>query len=247
MYFFEAKSEIKSPKHAYILATAGLIIVLTYKLWKYFLRRGIDPIIDYYAYEAGATCFRVLGTLMGLFLIRWAYTKPRAQLKIGNHLIGFVNILIIIPLFFLFRSQYFVFALNTWHFGIELFFNFFVGTFEELMFRGALFASLFYFLGVARAALLSSLIFSLWHLDVTTDVSSLFFMFLYGVFDCYCYYLGATLLSLSIFHFLWDQVRYGIQWQGYFESNEVTQMMGLYSLVAVIIILLITKKLEKRS
>lgn len=248
--FLNNSVQFKSDHHARALIFSSICIVLIYKLWKFFLRAVlyVDPVNDYYAWEFYSTLYRVFGVGLGIWLIRWGYTNYSDQFGVGSRTLSAINILIIIPLYFLFRTCYFDFSIQMQPFLYEIFFNFFTGAFEELMFRGLLFASLVYFWGIARAAILSSFIFSIWHLDVTTQISSLIFIFIFGMFLSYCYHLGASLLSLSIFHFLWDQVRYGVSWVN---SDSISENIDAYLCVlgglALIALLQYTKIVERRA
>lgn len=70
---------------------------------------------------------------------------------------------------------------------------------------------------------------------------------MFGIFVSYEYALGASLLSLSLLHFLWDQVRYGISWtaKGDF-ANDLGLEMTLYLVFFVALIFLVSKALASR-
>lgn len=162
MAIFDAKFELKSSQHATAIGVAGGALALAYKFYKFTLtpRLHITP-NDYYLWEQHCTYFRIFGSIVGLALLFWAYARPHHQLKMGHRPLFFINIFLLVPFYFFFRQQYFKASLSSSAFIPELFFNSFTGVFEELVFRGCLFASMAYFRGVGRAAVVSSLFFSL--------------------------------------------------------------------------------------
>ena len=244
----DPKLHIRSAFHAKALVLAGILMSVTYKIGKYLLwsEFKIDPTDDYYEWQFYCTVYRILGAVFGFMLIRWAYSNFEREIKLGNPTLFTINLLLIIPLLFVLRAHYFDYTIVPIHFYWELFFNSFTGLFEEAAFRGMLFAGLAYFTGISRAAFISSFIFSIWHLDTTTNINSLLIIFILGMFDSYSYYLGASLMSLSLFHFLWDQVVLGIDWNPISNISEnFNPVLAITLAMTFVVLWLNSKKLEK--
>jgi membrane protease YdiL (CAAX protease family) len=97
-------------------------------------------------------------------------------------------------------------------FSWELPINLFTGISEEFVFRGMIFIGLWKFLGRWKALLISSFYFAIWHYDVTQDLLGLTAIFFAGCFFSLAFSSGASLLTLSIFHFVYDQIHFGLIW-----------------------------------
>ena len=211
------------------LLTIGMAGIVLYKIWKKLSMAlplfGTD---DLYIFSQSAfTIYRIFATILGLFLIKKYYSNYKKEFQFDNFLI--FNLFIVLPIYFFTRYLIFNFKFSINIFLTEIPFNFFTGTFEEIFFRALIMIGLLKFMKPIWAILTSALIFSLWHYDVILYWPDYFLIFLWGVYAGLCYQRGASLLSLSLFHFLWDQVFFGFYW-------EIPPGVSINKLVAVLAI-----------
>ena len=115
------------------------------------------------------------------------------------------------------------------------FFYIAVGFWEEFAFRGLIFTALCRILSFKPALITSSIYFSLWHFDVYTNSIAFIEAFLISSVFTTFYYLGVSLLSLSIIHFLWDQVHFGFFWHNSHSSNLYDLVKPTYELAFVLL------------
>ena len=127
----------------------------------------------------------------------------------------------------------FNFSFNWVHFIFELFFNLTTGTFEEVFFRGLILIGLSQYLKPFQSIILTSAIFSLWHYDVVSHPIEYLNIFIWSLYAGYCFLNGASLLSLALFHFFWDQIIFGFYWDNVLDISPY-----LTSLLIIIFILI---------
>lgn len=193
----------------------GLIVVIIYKIWKHLVLGFSANHLEfsgYYFEQIYFNVFRISASILGVVLIKKNYKDFKACWTIGNKKIFICNIFFIIPLYFISRYAMFDFSFKLINFSLELFFNFFTGTFEEIFFRGIILVGISQYLKPGKSILLTSVIFALWHYDVVFHPVYFLSIFIWSMFAGICFLNGASLLSLIIFHFLWDQVYFGFGW-----------------------------------
>jgi len=194
----------------------GVFFTLAYKGFKFYLREsiGLDPSEDYQLYEGLSTGFRFLNSCVGVGFCIWYFRTPRKLFAVDWNKLGLMAALF--PLtFFILKLRFFglpVFELR--RFFLEIPINLFTGISEEFVFRGMILFGLMHYMGKWKAIIFSSLYFMLWHYDVVQLPLPLFAIFLASVFFCVVFVKGASLLTLSIVHFLYDQIHYGLGWEG---------------------------------
>lgn len=217
----------------------SVVLCMTYKVWKLINRAYLhnDPIADYIQYEEFNTIYRFLGTLIGFWLIRIYYQSSQDTFRLIHSWKSFL-VEILYPVGF--GLMVFVIDDVEWHwfrFKTELPFNFFTGFFEEFAMRGLLFVGLLQLLGLRKAILTSSLLFSLWHYDVYQQLESYISTFLVGVIMATLYAEGSSLVSLALNHFVWDQFAYGFERsQTPFSIKWFGWVLVLYDLLWVVVV-----------
>ncbi len=193
----------------------GLVLLVIYKIWKWFLRAALDlhPIADYMVYEGLSTIFRFVGAVASIILVLRYYKIKDAlfNLKKWDPNIKFIIFFIIgkILLFFVFHNAV---VKGSSSVMFEFVVNFIVGFWEEFSFRGLLLVGFVSFMGPKKALILSSLIFSLWHFDVSHYVIDFVSLFFWGIIFGALYITGSSLVILSIMHFIWDWIFFSFEW-----------------------------------
>lgn len=205
---------IKSKKHAQALILAGILIFMGYKGWKLLgiSSFGISSLSNYYEYQTYLTYYRIAASFMALGVIYKCVSGFKNIFTVGNKKVLALNFLFLI-FFFLLRyltTEIGLFPIQA--VSYEVFFNFFTGTFEEFVFTGMIFFPLTFFISPFRAALITSVTFSLWHIDVTNSYSNLIWIALFSMYIRYSFQRGSSLMALALFHFLWDQIFFGFVW-----------------------------------
>lgn len=209
-------SKLKEEANAKHLLILGLIVIILYKVWKNFIIGFHDSSsslgVYYYFDQTGFSVYRALASALGLFLIQKNYVNFKAEFLIGHKKIALLNIfslVLFLGLNLTFKGG-FIFRIS--HFSKELFFNFLTGSFEEIIFRGILLVVFARYFRPMKSIFISSLLFSLWHYDVVSSGFEYVIIFLWSCVTGLSYYVGASLLSLIIVHFLWDQIHFGFYW-----------------------------------
>lgn len=239
----------KSKKHAIIAVILGVFITLAYKLWKSYLRNsmGLDPQTDYYSYEMMNTVLRYLGAVLSFVFCYKLYScrsliyqnlNQKAQILPVAYLFGYILLQIII----LEKPT------SSWgKFNFELFVNFAVGFWEEFAFRGIIFAGLCSLISFNKAIVLSSLYFSLWHIDVYSSPGAFAMLFFAGVVFASLFSLGTSLVTVSLIHFLWDQFHFAVTWRGG-DFLLFEKAISVYQLLfALVMFWLANKKITKKQ
>lgn len=195
----------------------SVAVLMIYKIWKFFILQLVSngTANTHYTFEQYSfTAYRILATVAGLLFLKAAYKNFKSEFRIGNGRIFLINIFFLLPLFLNFHLFLLIFNFNWLRFRDEMFFNLFVATFEEILFRGIFLVALTQYYKPFQAILISAIFFAFWHIDVYQNFSSLAFIFLWGLYAAMCFQFGASLLSLILFHFLWDQIVFGLFWGG---------------------------------
>lgn len=237
--------ELKSRKHAWIVLLVSIAALLSYKLWKAYLRDGLslDPTDNYLEYETYSTAFRALNSILAVAFSFWAFSKRSRLTGIGNRMV-FIILLIYVATYPLLRLLFYSSdtpSLN--QFLTELPFNIFTGISEEFLFRGMMLAGLWYLSKFWIAAILSSLFFSFWHLDVTNVPLDLINLFFASMVYCLGFQAGVSLFVLSIIHFAWDQIHFGFPW---ISNGSNLYMYTLILLqISFIVVIFKSRRLEK--
>ncbi len=219
--------------------------ILFYKLYKrYILSIGYDlECDDYCAYLFDQKMFTVYRAILGLSGLFLAYKCKLLVTKINNLSFTLVSYFLLLPYLF-FSTLYFSsvsFMPN--EFFNDLFFNLFTGIYEEVFFRILLFGILRRHLSVLKSAIISSLVFSFWHLDVSSGPMFLFFVFSFGMYAALAMTKKVSGIELIMFHFVWDQVMFGLTWSGL--TTEVSEMFHLVLSVVVWVAAAILFKLNR--
>ena len=174
----------------------------------------MNPIEGYLSFQLYCSFFRALSICLGSVVLSLVYrVNTDSFLGIKSK----VGILFLPYLIFYFAIHLLSFTpslLKLEYFLYEIFFNIFVGFFEEIIFRGLIFLGLYRWLGFWRASLITSFLFALWHLDVISDKLDYIYLFTFSIVFCLAMAKGVSLLILSIVHFLIDQIHYGLIWKG---------------------------------
>jgi membrane protease YdiL (CAAX protease family) len=177
-------------------------------------------------------------SFVGLLIIKKYFKKFKQEFKIGNFNIFILNAVFLVAYFFSrYLLQNFKFYISS--FKLEIFFNFFTGTFEEIFFRGIILVGIAQYLKPVPSILLSAFLFAIWHYDVVNYPFEYFHLFAWGVYAGFCYLYGSSLLSLSLFHFLWDQIYFGLDWGGVDKSLNFFLINNIFFLTVFFIITLI--------
>lgn len=239
-YSFEMLKKYKNVQDSSKLLILGIAGIILYKVWKKVSMAF--PLIEtdnFYLYSQSLnTVYRILATVIGFIFIKKYFCDYKRELRLDRFLL--INALLVIPLYFLSRYMLFSFGFKFNSFLIEIPFNFFTGTFEEILFRAFIMIGLMRFMKPIWAILLSSLLFSLWHYDVVGYWPEYILIFLWGVYAGLSYLWGASLLSLCLFHFLWDQVFFGFSWE-FPQGVSSEKLMAIEALAEmVLLVLLIT-------
>jgi len=211
---FTSKLNYFSTNHLVLIY--GILGISLYKVWKYivshfFIQDGSS--FTYYEEQIFFTLYRMIASLVGIFLLKKFFRTFKDEWFFGEKKYYISNLFIIIPLWFLMHYQVNNFSFRPFHFTGELFFNFFTGTFEEIFFRGLILVGLSQYFAPLKSTIIASALFSIWHYDVTHLAGDFINIFLFGVYAGLCYLNGASLFSLILFHFLWDQVVFGFGWK----------------------------------
>jgi membrane protease YdiL (CAAX protease family) len=224
----------KSKKHALWSFILCIIIILTYKYYKFFIRQNFLPKgQSYIVAETYYTFFRVFSSILGIAICSWAYktVRPMFKREYKSYWLFFFFYLGSYFLLKFFGHDFATYSIKT--FSWEVFFNLFTGISEEYLFRGLLLGGIAYFIGTFKAAILSSFIFTIWHIDVTQDPLKLTSIFFFSLMFSQGYRAGYSLFGLAIIHFVIDQIHFGFKWTNEFEYFS-------YSVILLNIITIIT-------
>jgi membrane protease YdiL (CAAX protease family) len=231
----DVNSIFKSKRHAQILVGAGILLIIAFKFWKFYLRSymGLDPSADYLLYETLSTIFRALNSIFGIALCVWGYAQFKTYSKGINRsaqLIFFVYPIAYFLIRYIFNN-----LIGAPNFSAELVFNVFTGISEEFLFRGMILAGLWQLIGFWPGAILSSTIFSAWHFDVGGDAFNYLSLFFASLVYSFGFASGVGLITLSMVHFIGDQIFYGLQWGS---ATSIAEKCVVILLDVAIIILL---------
>ena len=206
----------KSKPHALFALFFGCVFAIAYKMWKHYLLTSLklDPETNYYNFQFLCTVFRVATTLLSCSIAIFLFRKFRALWTRSNS--EMLLVLSLYPIaFFIFKNLALTLDETPLrHFGYELFFNFFAGTSEELIFRALILTALWNFLSFWQAAILSSALFSAFHYDVVSGYWDYLFLFSWSLVFSVAFAGRVGLLALCMIHFLWDQIHFGLIWSG---------------------------------
>lgn len=223
----------ESNKKANLAIFISVFMALAYKGWKWYLRNkmGLDPSLDYLTYEVYSTGFRYFGAFVCLVSAYFLHVSKDNLLK-GQGMFFYLP-LILFPIGYLvIKSQILDFSFSSIRFLQELPINLAVGFWEEGAFRALLFAGLCRHMKVSFALIVSGVLFSAWHFDVYSNLWAFVEIFL--ISSCYTliYVLGASVLQLSLLHFVWDQIHFGLVW-GHGTQGHV---IHFYELVVLLVL-----------
>lgn len=198
------------PTSDYFCLFLGISIAFIYKFWKVLCRKYTNGFFDD---QILFSFFRILSSLGIVFYIR----KYRADFirffKLSDNFksLSFIfvySLVVFVNLYLDFKGFNFDFKV----FRFEFFNNFFVGIFEELVFRCLIFLSLRSLLGLKWSMFLSSLIFSFWHYDVVEVSMDYLSIFLFGILASLLLERGFSLIYLILTHALYDTIFLGFLW-----------------------------------
>lgn len=220
-------------KKANLAICISLFMALAYKGWKWYLRNklGLSPTQDYLTYEIFSTGFRYFGAFVCLFSAYILHARKDNLLKEQGKFIYIPLILFPLGCFAL-KSQIQEVSFSAIMFLQELPINLAVGFWEEGAFRALLFAGMCRYMKVPWALIISGILFSAWHLDVYSNPWAFIEIFLISGSFTLFYVLGASILQLSLIHFIWDQIHFGLIWEGGVQSNAI----HLYEFVFLILL-----------
>jgi membrane protease YdiL (CAAX protease family) len=230
MEVIQFQEVIKSKKHAVIGIIICLVTILIYKYFKYYMRNFyLSQEESYLIKETAYTLFRAFSSIIGVMTCWWSYKSVKFMVK-KDKLPVWTFYTIFLVIYFILKILCYKFDFHSiTTFAYEGFFNIFTGISEEYLFRGLLMAGLAYLMNVHLAIFLSSFIFTIWHIDVVQSYYSLIDIMAFSYVFSYAYRKGHSLFSLSIFHFLIDQIHFGFSWKmGFFIYD--------YLLVALLVI-----------
>lgn len=226
-----------------ILLVLGLGLAISYKLFKVYINQLVanDPsitgLIKYQTQQSGYTLFRALASIAGIIIVVKTYKNPREQFKFKqSKWPEFLGAMLVI--YFLIKTIFYSgpIRIDSFYY-LEAVFNFFTGFSEEFVFRGIIMISLIKLLKKdILAIIISASVFSIWHWDVFNGFWHFIDLGIMGLFFGYAFYAGCSLLNLSLFHFLWDQVYFGFVWGdlsrttniGYFITMQVFILTATY-------------------
>ena len=218
----------------------SLFAIVAYKLWKYFLREEwlLDPKLDYVEYEAWSTMFRGINTVVGVAGAWWVLYGPRVQFRLTwgraswvvlGYTISYVAIKAI--------SSVGSFHLQGFLYEVPV--NLLTGLSEEFLFRGLLLVGVARVAGVRVGFIVSAIVFTLFHFDSHATVVGFTHVALAGILYALAFWRGASLLMLSLLHFLWDQIHFGLRWES--THPAVNDLLVLAVTTAAIILVLKSK------
>jgi len=230
---------LKRDKNKIALLVIAIILFVVYKLWKFFFIErfmGVLPYEHYYGHQFLLTIYRVIATIIGSLIFFKFYHNPKSQLKINIHnkylWIFSAHLVTLFCLRFLFNDFSF---LSIKSFLFEIFFNLFTGSWEELIFKGMLLIGLYKITNKKYLSIIiCAIVFSLWHYDVVFHNLKFISIFTWALFSSICFFNGASLLLLIIYHFVWDQICFGFLWQ-----NIINETWYISSLIVVDLIFIL--------
>ncbi len=200
----------ETKKSASTAVISGVILTLLYKVWTYGGKEllGLSPQENYHNYELFNTAFRYLGGVLAIILcFKLFKTKKIISLNCSklarNILVSFLF------LFFIIKVSLYRVSFSLKQFSFESLSNLSVGIWEEFAFKGLIMTGLCRFVGVKWSVFLTSLYFTLWHVDTYPSVESLFHIFLIGFVFSLSYVIGCSLFFVSIAHFILNQLHFG--------------------------------------
>ncbi|MFA6239042.1 MAG: CPBP family intramembrane glutamic endopeptidase [Bacteriovorax sp.] len=228
----------------------GFLGIVLYKCWKYFINIALIEGAQatkwrYIVEQSSHSGFRFLATFLGLIFMQKHYKEFVSEFFIGKKEIFFFNILLIIPVYFLARYLTFGYSFDGGIFFFEFFFNMSVGAFEEIFFRGIILVGLSQYFKPMASIVLSSLLFSLWHFDVVSTYVNYIDIFVWSIYASLCFMYGASLLSLILFHYLWDLVFFGFGWDNYYKIPDYQIVMSVIALISFATFCLFRNDLRK--
>lgn len=192
----------------------GLALSLVYKACKFSLQNilGLDPYTDYRDYQYYLTYYRVFATLAGVFIVNRYFMSFKDQFKVSsNKFVKAFSVSLLIG-FLLIRIYFYKIYIDVPKFLDELFFNFFVGTWEEYFSRGLILFGLMGLIKRKNAIIVSSIYFSIWHWEtVTSGFGEFYFLFIMGIIFAAFFILSKNFLEVALLHFTWDQIFFGCQ------------------------------------
>ncbi len=228
----------------------GILLMATYKIWKYvvfnFFIQYQDEDTHYYLTQACYTLYRIFATVVGMFIMIKYYQNFKMKFFKDNFKITAINLFLILPIFFFAHWLSFDVSFYLARFLKEVFFNVFTGSFEEIVFRGLILVGLAQYFKPMTSIFLSSLLFSLWHYDVINDPIAYVGLFFWSFYAGLCYLRGASLASLILFHFLWDQIFFGFNWSSTIELSDNVLTL-IHTVILIPFILLHLKELSTSS
>jgi len=208
------------------------LVLFFYKLYKFIIAQALGY-HNYYLLEYFHSIYRLIAILLAFYWINQLYPSPKKQFIISNRPLVLLNLGIFFPLFFIIRYLNYDFSFHFNQFFQELGFCVLVGLFEEFFFRGLMLTLFFNYFTKSKAIIFSSLIFMIWHLDVTQNHLELFTIFLASIYFSLNFTSGISLLVLAFFHFLWDLIISGFGWEVF--KHPTTNFYDEYLRIALLI------------
>lgn len=226
----------ESNKKANLAIFISIFMAVAYKIWKWYLRNkmGLDPSQDYLTYEIFSTGFRYLGAFVCLLSAYFLHVSKDNLLK-GQGKFIYVPLILFPMGYLLIKNQMLGFSFSSVRFLQELPINLAVGFWEEGAFRALLFAGFCRYMRVPWALILSGVLFSAWHFDVYSNIIAFVEIFLISSCITLIYVLGASVLQLSIMHFVWDQIHFGLIWG----QGTYGHVIRIYELVVLLVLSLV--------
>jgi membrane protease YdiL (CAAX protease family) len=228
--------KIQNKESAWKPLLIGLTVVILYKFWKKlslkFLSGNSDSL--YIHSQMAYTFFRAAAAIFGITVLKKYYYNYKVELSLDKFLL--FNFIIILPAYFFIRLALFKFGFDQKAFSTELPFNFFTGAFEEIFFRGLIFIGLAHYMKTYWAMILSAILFSLWHFDVIFYWPEYIIIFCWGFYAAICFANGASLFSLTLFHFVWDQIFFGINWE-FISDNSAARAIELSAILQICLLI----------
>lgn len=227
---------IKSRKHAIFAVTSAVLIMLIYKVYKQVLDLSDE---DFFLTQLAYTPYRIFSTISGLYICSRVYKEMNfLKLKKSSPTIIFFSSYLILDFLF-FYLGYKSFSVDRFLFFMEVIINVFVGFSEEYMFRGLIFAGMYYIWGFRISILFSSLLFALWHIDIDTSLIYMINLFSFSVCFSLAYLYGISLTTLATIHYLHDLLIFGIDWK---QPNLFGNVHFLILNIIFIIVFILQKK-----
>lgn len=225
----------KSKKHAVWSIVLSLVILLVYKYYKYALKNHFFTFDDdYLVRETFHTFYRIFSSVTGVLICAWVYKSVRPMIQKEKRSFWFFFFSYLTAYALVYSSTHsFAFSSLT-SFSWEAFFNIFTGLSEEYQFRGLLLGGIAYFVKPIWSIFISSLIFSLWHIDVYQEPVALLSIFFFSLVFSQGYRLGFSLFGIAMIHFLVDQFHFGFSWSdGHAYHNYFMIFLNLITVIVL--------------